>query len=196
MPSLTALRLEAADCRACDLWRDATQTVFGEGKARSPIVLVGEQPGDKEDLEGHPFVGPAGRILDEALAEAGLDRDDVYVTNAVKHFKWKRRGKRRIHDKPSWTEVAACRPWLDAELAAVHPEVVVALGATAAQTLLGRSFRVTKSRGEALEGTGIAPYVVATLHPSAVLRMPDATARANAQHDLAADLAVASRLIS
>jgi uracil-DNA glycosylase family protein len=193
--SLEALARAAAVCRNCDLWQNATQTVFGLGGSRSKVMLVGEQPGDKEDLVGRPFVGPAGSVLDQALAEAGIDRDEVYVTNAVKHFKWKGRGKRRIHDKPNWGEIAACRPWLDGELAALHPQVVVALGATAAQTLLGRSFRVTRSRGEVLEDTGIAPYVVATVHPSSVLRAPDATARHLAQHELAADLAVVGRLL-
>jgi uracil-DNA glycosylase family protein len=194
MASITTLRREAAACRACDLWRSATQTVFGEGRADSKIVLVGEQPGDKEDLAGRPFVGPAGRVLDEALDEAGIDRDSVYVTNAVKHFKWKARGKRRIHDKPNWTEIAACRPWLDRELEALRPRIVVVLGATAAQALLGRSFRVSRSRGEVIEESGVAPYVVATIHPSAVLRMPDATARAQAQRELVDDLTVVAEL--
>jgi DNA polymerase len=158
-------------------------------------MLVGEQPGDHEDLEGHPFVGPAGRVLDEALDGAGVDRDAVYVTNAVKHFKWKARGKRRIHDKPSWSEVAACRPWLDAELAAVAPHVLVPLGATAAQALLGRAFRVTRERGKPLENTGLAPFVVATVHPSSILRMPDRDARQEAQRELTADLEVVARLL-
>lgn len=195
-PSLARLKREAAGCRACDLWRDATQTVFGEGSSGSTIVLVGEQPGDKEDLAGRPFVGPAGQVLDDALAEARIDRDAVYVTNAVKHFKWKARGKRRIHDKPNALEVAACRQWLDRELATVQPVVLVLLGATAAQSLLGRSFRVTQRRGEVIEGTGFAPYVVATIHPSAVLRMPDASARRQAQLELAKDLSVAASLVA
>ena len=166
---LDALRAEAAGCRACTLWKTGTQTVFGEGAARAAVMLVGEQPGDQEDKAGRPFVGPAGRVLDEALAAAGIDRDAAYVTNVVKHFKWEARGKRRIHAKPSWTEVAACRPWLDGELEAVRPEVLVCLGATAAQALLGRSFRVTKQRGTWVESE-LAPHVTATIHPSAILR--------------------------
>jgi uracil-DNA glycosylase len=158
-------------------------------------MLVGEQPGDREDLEGRPFVGPAGRLLDEALEEAGIDRRLVYVTNVVKHFKWKERGKRRIHDKPSWSEIAACRPWLDAELAVVQPNVLVLLGASAAQSLLGREFRVTRSRGEIFEQTGIAPYVMATIHPSAVLRAPDAETREAERHALARDLARVAPLL-
>src|SRR5437763_12040004 len=150
-PSLSSLREAAAGCRACDLWKTGTQTVFGEGAAGARLMLVGEQPGDREDREGAPFVGPAGRVLDEALAQAGIDRRAVYVTNAVKHFKWEPRGKRRIHAKPSWSELTACRPWLEAELAVVRPEVLVCLGATAAQSLLGRQFRVTKQRGEWIE---------------------------------------------
>jgi DNA polymerase len=194
--SLATLRRQAADCRACDLYRNATQTVFGEGSVEAEVMLVGEQPGDREDIEGHPFVGPAGRVLDEALDEAGLDREQIYVTNAVKHFKWKARGKRRIHDKPSLAEVAACRPWLDAELALVQPKVLVPLGATAAQALLGRSFRVTQQRGRPIEGTGLAPYVVATVHPSSILRAPDAAARAEGQRELAADLAAVAELLT
>ena len=150
MTSLTELRAEAGGCRACPLWKTGTQTVFGEGAARASVMLVGEQPGDQEDKAGRPFVGPAGRVLDEALEAAGIDRGSAYVTNAVKHFKWEARGKRRIHAKPSWSEVAACRPWLDAELEAVRPRVLVCLGATAAQALLGKSFRVTKMRGQIL----------------------------------------------
>jgi DNA polymerase len=176
--SLRALREQAATCRNCDLWRDATQTVFGEGRRDAKAILIGEQPGDAEDVAGRPFVGPAGRVLDEGLAEAGIDRDDVYVTNAVKHFKWQARGKRRIHQRPNAAEIAACKPWLLGELDTVHPDVIVLLGATAAQTLLGRSFRVTRQRGEALEDTGLARYVVATIHPSAVLRERDDAARA------------------
>jgi uracil-DNA glycosylase len=195
LTSLATLRRQAADCRACNLYRNATQTVFGEGSTDAEVMLVGEQPGDREDIEGHPFVGPAGRVLDEALDEAGLDRDLIYVTNAVKHFKWKARGKRRIHDKPNLAEVAACRPWLDAELALVQPKVLVPLGATAAQALLGRTFRVTQERGRPLEGTELAPYVVATVHPSSILRMPDAAARAEGQRELVADLAVVAGLV-
>jgi DNA polymerase len=193
--SLGGLRRAAAGCRACELWRTGTQTVFGEGPADAALMLVGEQPGHREDVSGRPFVGPAGGILDEALAAAGIDRDEVYVTNAVKHFKWRARGKRRIHDKPSWSEVAACRPWLDAELAAVSPRVLVLLGATAAQGLLGRDFRVTRQRGQPLDGTGFADYVVATVHPSAIVRITDAEERHAALDDLAADLRTASELL-
>jgi uracil-DNA glycosylase family protein len=167
--SLTELRAEAAGCRACPLWKTGTQTVFGEGAARASVMLVGEQPGDQEDKAGRPFVGPAGRVLDEALEAAGVDRGSAYVTNAVKHFKWEARGKRRIHAKPSWSEVAACRPWLDAELEAVRPRVLVCLGATAAQALLGRDFRVTRQRGTWVE-SDLAEHVTATIHPSAILR--------------------------
>lgn len=186
--SLTSLRREAATCRNCDLWRDATQTVFGEGSPRSRLMFVGEQPGDAEDLAGSPFVGPAGRVLHEALAGAGIDRDDAYVTNAVKHFKWKARGKRRIHQRPNAGEVAACKPWLIGELEAVRPEVLVALGAVAAQSLLGSSFRVTKERGVPLEDTGYARFVVATIHPASVLRERDEAARARARDSLVRDL--------
>ena len=169
MSKLDELRHEAATCRACPLWQTGTQTVFGEGAARAKVVFVGEQPGDQEDKQGRPFVGPAGRLLDEGLELAGIDRSSAYVTNAVKHFKWTARGKRRIHAKPSWSEVAACRPWLDAELEAVHPEVLVCLGATAAQALLGRQFRVTKERGTWVDSE-LAPRVTATIHPSSILR--------------------------
>jgi uracil-DNA glycosylase family protein len=193
---LARLAQAAAGCRACDLWRNATQTVFGEGPADAELMLVGEQPGDREDLAGHPFVGPAGRVLDEALAAAGIDRDGVYVTNAVKHFKWRSRGKRRIHDKPNRMEVAACRPWLDGELAAVHPRVLVLLGATAAQALLGTAFRVTRERGRPIAGTEFAEQVVATVHPSAVVRIRDRAERAEAERELAADLRTAVELLS
>jgi DNA polymerase len=171
-PSLPRLREAAADCRACPLWERGTQTVFGEGAARSVAMFVGEQPGDREDREGRPFVGPAGRLLDDALQQAGIDRDAAYVTNAVKHFKWEPRGKRRIHAKPSWSELAACRPWLEAELSVVRPRVLVCLGATAAQSLLGRQFRVTQHRGEWVESE-LAERVTATIHPSAILRAGD-----------------------
>jgi uracil-DNA glycosylase family protein len=194
-PSLPKLREAAAGCKACDLWKTGTQTVFGEGTSNAEIVFVGEQPGDKEDLAGRPFVGPAGRILDEALETAEIDRSLVYVTNAVKHFKWQARGKRRIHQKPNAAEVAACRPWLDAELAVVKPKIVVALGATAAQALLGRSFRVTKQRGEPIADTGIAEYVVATVHPSSILRQDTDDDRRRALEDLVADLRVVARLL-
>jgi uracil-DNA glycosylase len=192
---LAALAAESVACRRCELWRHATQTVFGEGRANASLMFVGEQPGDQEDRAGHPFVGPAGRVLDEALVEAGIDRDRVYVTNAVKHFKWKARGKRRIHDKPSWGEVDACRVWLDGELDAVSPDVLVLLGATAAQALLGRSFRVTKSRGVPIEDTGLARVVLATVHPSSVLRERDADAREEARRRFADDLRVAGSLL-
>ena len=195
MPSLTSLRRDAATCRNCDLWRDATQTVFGEGLRRSRVMLVGEQPGDAEDLAGRPFVGPAGRVLDESLAEARIEREDAYVTNAVKHFKWKARGKRRIHQRPNAGEVAACKPWLLGELEVVQPEVLVALGATAAQALLGASFRVTRQRGVPLGETGYAEFVVATIHPAAVLRERDAAARTRAQEGLVRDLQVVRGLL-
>ncbi len=171
-PTLHGLRAAAAVCRACPLWQRGTQTVFGEGAARARFMLVGEQPGDQEDLKGEPFVGPAGKLLDTALEEAGIDRRQAYVTNAVKHFKWEPRGKRRIHQKPNPMEIAACRPWLMAEIATVQPEVLILLGATAAQSLLGRQFRVTQHRGERIESP-LAPVVTATIHPSSILRAPD-----------------------
>jgi uracil-DNA glycosylase family protein len=167
--SLTALREAAAGCKGCHLWQVGTQTVFGEGAHAADVMFVGEQPGDQEDRAGKPFVGPAGRLLDEALVAAGIDRSTTYVTNAVKHFKWQARGKRRIHQKPNWTEMTACRPWLEAELAVVKPRVLVLLGATAAQSLLGRQFRVTQHRGELVE-SDFAEAVTATIHPSAILR--------------------------
>ena len=167
--TMTAVREAVQGCRGCPLYADATQAVFGEGAKTSEVMLVGEQPGDQEDLAGAPFVGPAGKLLDRALHEAGIDRRTTYVTNAVKHFKWKARGTRRIHDKPSWTETTACRPWLDAELALVKPRALVLMGATAAQGLLGKSFRVTQARGRPLD-SDLAEVVVATIHPSAVLR--------------------------
>jgi uracil-DNA glycosylase len=167
--SLSALREAAADCRECPLWKTATQTVFGEGTRSAQVMFVGEQPGDQEDKAGKPFVGPAGRLFDEALETAGIERSTTYVTNAVKHFKWQARGRRRIHQKPNWTEITACRPWLEAELAAVKPKVLVLLGATAAQSLLGRQFRVTQHRGELVE-SNLADAVTATIHPSAILR--------------------------
>jgi DNA polymerase len=192
---LARLARDAADCRACDLWRDATQTVFGEGPPDAALMLVGEQPGDREDLAGRPFVGPAGRVLDDALAAAGVDRERIYVTNAVKHFKWRARGKRRIHDKPNRAEIAACRSWLDRELAIVKPRVLVLLGATAAQTLLGASFRVTRERGRPIDGTEFAEHVIATVHPSAIVRIRDREARAEAERGLAADLRAAAELV-
>jgi len=170
--SLKAFREAAADCQACDLWERGTQTVFGEGARHAEIVFIGEQPGNEEDLSGKPFVGPAGRLLDEALIEAGIDRTQTYVTNVVKHFKWEPRGKRRIHKKPNVKEIAACRPWLEAEIGLVKPKVIVCLGATAAQALLGPKFKVSKQRGQFIESP-LAPYVLATVHPSSILRAPD-----------------------
>jgi DNA polymerase len=186
-------RAAAAGCRACDLWRLGTQTVFGDGPPDARLLLAGEQPGDREDLAGEPFVGPAGRLLDDALEEAGIERDDVYLTNAVKHFKWRPVGKRRIHDKPSWSQIQACRPWLDLELRLVRPEVVVLLGATAAQSLLGKQFRVTRERGRLLDAP-FARAVVATVHPSSILRARD-TEREAAFAGLVADLSVARRAL-
>jgi uracil-DNA glycosylase len=171
-PTLRKLREAAAGCKACPLWKTGTQTVFGEGSAKAEVFFVGEQPGDQEDKAGRPFVGPAGKLLDRALEDAGIDRSAVFVTNAVKHFKWQARGKRRIHQKPTWSEIAACRPWLDAELTVVKPRVLVALGATAAQALFGRQFRVTKERGRPVQ-TDLAPLAFATVHPSAILRSDD-----------------------
>jgi DNA polymerase len=170
--SLKALREAVQHCEGCPLFANATQAVFGEGTTRATVMLVGEQPGDQEDRAGAPFVGPAGKLLDRALEEAGIDRKAIYVTNAVKHFKWKARGTRRIHDKPSWTEQMACRPWVEAELAAVRPRALVLMGATAAQSLLGKSFKVTQSRGLPLD-SDLAELVLATIHPSAVLRTDD-----------------------
>ena len=168
-PTLRKVVEAAKGCRACELWKTGTQTVFGEGRAKAELMLVGEQPGDQEDLAGRPFVGPAGKLLDRALEEAGIDRELAYVTNVVKHFKWQPRGKRRIHQKPNAAEIAACRPWLDAELALIKPEVLVCLGATAAQALLGRQFLVSKERGVPVE-SDLAPVVMATVHPSSILR--------------------------
>ncbi|HKY30384.1 MAG TPA: UdgX family uracil-DNA binding protein [Pyrinomonadaceae bacterium] len=171
-PTLPSVRAAAADCRACDLWERGTQTVFGEGRRRSIVMFVGEQPGNEEDLTGKPFVGPAGKLLDSALEEAGIDRSQTYVTNVVKHFKWEARGKRRIHKKPNAQQISACRPWLETEIALVKPHVIVVLGATAAQSLLGPKFRVTQQRGQFIE-SDLAPYIMATVHPSSILRAPD-----------------------
>jgi uracil-DNA glycosylase family protein len=193
-PTLGKVREAAEGCKACHLWQVGTQTVFGEGPAGADVLLVGEQPGNDEDLAGRPFVGPAGRVLDEALAEAGIDRGRAYVTNAVKHFKWEARGKRRIHQKPNWAETTACRPWLEAELRLVEPRVVVALGATAAQDFFGRSFRVTKQRGEPLESE-LHPCVVATVHPSSILRAPD-DRREDARAAFVADLRAVAGLLA
>jgi DNA polymerase len=192
-PDLDRLRQAAEGCQACDLWRDATQTVFGEGPRRARVLLVGEQPGEREDRDGHPFVGPAGRVLDEALEAAGIDRHDVYVTNAVKHFRFETRGKRRIHKRPSVEQVNACRPWLQAEIDVVAPEVVVCMGATAAQALLGRDFRVSRQRGEFVSTNG-GPLITATVHPSSVLRAPDESRAAEMQAFVEDFAAVAERL--
>ena len=193
-PSLPKLREAASGCRACPLWENATQTVFGAGRRGSAAMFVGEQPGDREDREGEPFVGPAGRLFDEALALAGIDRKAAYVTNAVKHFKWEPRGKRRIHAKPSWSELAACRPWLEAELAVVRPRVLVCLGATAAQSLLGRQFRVTKQRGEWIE-SDLAERVTATIHPSAILRQRDDESRHEEMDKFVQDLKLVASVL-
>ena len=192
--SLASLRAAATGCRACPLWAVGTQTVFGEGAARSKVVLVGEQPGDQEDRAGAPFVGPAGQLLDRALDAAGIDRGAAYVTNVVKHFKWTPKGKRRIHAKPDSVEIGACRPWLDAELQVLHPTVVVALGATAAQALLGRSFKVTQHRGELFDWPPDA-QITATVHPSSILRSPDDVSRASAFDSLVEDLRVVAALL-
>jgi len=185
--SLDALRKAAAECKGCHLWRNATQTVFGEGLKRSRVMFVGEQPGDREDRAGRPFVGPAGRELDRALEKVGIDRDEVYLTNVVKHFKFEERGKRRLHKTPKRFEIQACRPWLDEELRVVKPEVLVLLGATAAKGLLGAGFRVSRERGQPSD---LAPLVVATIHPSAILRAPDDEARYAEREAFARDLAV------
>ncbi len=194
--SLQELRAAAAHCKACDLWKTGTQTVFGEGKTSARIMFVGEQPGDREDIVGRPFVGPAGMLLDRALAEAGIDRDLVYVTNIVKHFKWARdeRGKRRIHKKPRATEIHACRPWLEAELAAVKPDVLVCLGATAAHAILGNNFSVTRQRGE-IVSSPLAKKIVATIHPSALLRMPAEKDRHAEMQRFVGDLQKVARLL-
>ncbi|HWS72944.1 MAG TPA: UdgX family uracil-DNA binding protein [Thermoanaerobaculia bacterium] len=175
-PTINKLRDVAADCKACHLWKIGTQTVFGEGKQSSTVMFVGEQPGNSEDLEGRPFVGPAGQLLDRALDEAGIDRSKVYVTNVVKHFKWEPRGKRRIHKKPNSEEITACRPWLDSEIRVVKPRAIVCLGATAAQALLGSKFKVSVQRATFVEST-LAPFVTATVHPSSILRAPTDEAR-------------------
>ena len=193
VPKTTSLRVlgaAAQKCRGCDLYKTATQVVFGAGPARARVVFVGEQPGDQEDLQGAPFVGPAGAMLDKALADAGIPRGEVYLTNAVKHFKWEPRGKRRIHKKPRASEIKACRPWLEAELRAVKPQILVCLGAVAAQTVLGPQFKLMQNRGKVLEGR-----VVATIHPSAVLRAPDSDARRTAYESLVADLKVVAKLL-
>jgi DNA polymerase len=195
-PTLPKLRAAATGCRACPLWQTGTQTVFGEGLKRARVMLVGEQPGDREDVEGRPFVGPAGKLLDRALEEAGIERSDAYVTNAVKHFKWQEmRGKRRIHQTPNAREVAACRPWLEAELAVVRPQVLVALGSTAAKALLGRGFKVTRERGRLLDSP-LAPHAMATVHPSSILRAPDDASRRLARQEFVEDLRTAARALA
>jgi DNA polymerase len=193
--SLKSLREASAACRGCHLWRGATQTVFGEGRKRSRLMLVGEQPGDREDLAGEPFVGPAGRELDRGLEAAGIERADAYLTNVVKHFKFEERGRRRIHQTPKRFEIDACRPWLEEELAVVKPEVLVLLGATAAKALLGSSFHVTQHRGELLD-SDLAPIVTATIHPSAILRGPDEATRAEEREAFAEDLRVVAKALS
>jgi uracil-DNA glycosylase family protein len=191
--SLSGLKEAAAGCTACPLHETGTQTVFGEGLVRAEILFVGEQPGDREDREGRPFVGPAGRLLDEALEEVGIDRRLAYVTNVVKHFKWTPKGKRRIHAKPNWSEIAACRPWLDAEIEVVEPRVIVCLGATAAQALLGRDFRVTRRRGEVVD-SGYGVPAIATVHPSSILRAEDED-REREYAAFVADLAAIRRFV-
>ena len=191
-PSLKNLREAAAGCKACPLWQTGTQTVFGDGGAHADVVFVGEQPGDREDLEGRPFVGPAGQLLDRALDEVEIDRSQVYVTNVVKHFKWKPQGKRRIHQKPNWREIAACRPWLDAEVAVLRPRVLVCLGATAAQALLGKDFRVSRRRGEVVPSP-LADKAIATVHPSSILRGEDREAQ---YREFVRDLEQVAKLIA
>src|SRR5437016_10001946 len=193
--SLKAFRDAAADCKGCDLWGRGTQTVFGEGARHAQVLFVGEQPGNEEDLTGKPFVGPAGRLFDDALVEAGIDRTHTYVTNVVKHFKWEPHGKRRIHKKPNAREISACRPWLEAEISLVKPKVIVCLGATAAQALLGPQFRVSKQRGQFIEST-LAPYIVATVHPSSILRAPDDETRHAEKRLFIDDLKQIARVLS
>jgi uracil-DNA glycosylase len=192
--SLRTLSEAASDCRGCDLYKDATQVVFGRGSRAAQVMFIGEQPGDQEDKQGEPFVGPAGALLEKALDEAGIPRTAVYVTNAVKHFKWEPRGKRRIHKKPRWSEIKACRPWLEAELRAIKPTVVVCLGATAAQSVFGSSFKLMQQRGKDLR-SDVAQHTVATIHPSAVLRAPDSERRRAAFEMLVSDLQIVARLL-
>jgi uracil-DNA glycosylase family protein len=193
-PSIPKVRDVARDCKACDLYKRGTQTVFGEGPSRADVMMVGEQPGDAEDLAGHPFVGPAGKLLDRALEEAGIDRARVYVTNVVKHFKWEPRGKRRLHAKPNAKEIGACKPWLDTEIALVRPRVIVCLGATAAQALLGRGFKVTQQRGTFVP-SALAPRVTATVHPSSILRAPDDESRRAEMAEFVKDLKTVAKAI-
>lgn len=194
-PTLPLLQKAAADCKACDLWENATQTVFGEGRRRARIMFIGEQPGNEEDLQGKPFVGPAGRLFDEALEEAGIDRRRTYVTNVVKHFKWEPRGKRRIHKKPNSAEITACRPWIEAEIATVKPKMIVCLGAIAAQSLLGKDFRVSRQRGELIQSP-LAQFVMATVHPSSILRASDEQARKDGMQRFIDDLKKGARILS
>jgi DNA polymerase len=193
-PTVDKVRAAAKDCQACDLWLRGTQTVFGEGGKKAELMFVGEQPGNEEDLSGHPFVGPAGKLLDRALVDAGIDRTAVYVTNVVKHFKWEPRGKRRIHKKPNAGEIAACRPWLDTEIALVQPRAIVCLGATAAQALLGRQFKVTAHRGEFI-ASPLAPLVLATVHPSSILRAPDDESRHREMKQFTDDLKTVAKAL-
>src|SRR2546426_4834060 len=193
--TLPAFREAAADCKACDLWKRGTQTVFGEGTRRAEVVFVGEQPGNEEDLTGRPFVGPAGRLLDDALSEAGIDRSQTYVTNVVKHFKWEPRGKRRIHKKPNAREIAACRPWLEAEIRIIKPDILICLGATASQAIFGAKFRVTQERGKILESP-FAKKVLATVHPSSLLRAPDDETRHAERRLFIDDLKRVARVLS
>jgi uracil-DNA glycosylase family protein len=196
-PTIPKLRDAASTCTACELHLLGTQTVFGEGPAKARVMMVGEQPGDREDVEGHPFVGPAGKLLDRSLEEAGIARDDVYITNVVKHFRWEgTRGKRRLHRKPSMAHITACRPWLDAEFQVVKPEVVVCLGATAAQAIAGRTFKLTEHRGELVEVDGVDALVTATVHPSSVLRAPDDAARREARAAFVRDLVAVGRALA
>jgi uracil-DNA glycosylase family protein len=192
--TMPALREAVQHCKGCDLYRHATQAVMGEGPKASHLMLVGEQPGNDEDIAGHPFVGPAGKLLDRALADAGIDRADVYLTNAVKHFKFEERGKRRLHKKPRVTEVRACRPWLEAEVSVIHPQVIVCLGATAAQSVLGPGYRLTKERGKFVQHPW-APYVTATVHPSSILRAPDEEQRHVQYREFVADLKRVRRVL-
>jgi DNA polymerase len=193
---LEAARREAEGCRACDLWERATQTVFGEGREKASLMLVGEQPGDREDVEGRPFVGPAGRLLDGALEEAGIDRERVFISNVVKHFKWRPSGKRRLHERPNAAEVRACRPWLNLELEIVQPDLLVCLGATAAQAIIGRDFRITERRGEVLPPLDGGPPVLATFHPSAILRARTPEDRERSMAGLVADLSTAAAFVT
>jgi DNA polymerase len=193
-PTLNTVRAAAKECQACDLWKIGTQTVFGEGARKAELMFVGEQPGDAEDIAGHPFVGPAGKLLDRALEDAAIDREAVYVTNVVKHFKWEPRGKRRIHKKPSAGQIAACRPWLDTEIELVQPRAIVCLGATAAQALLGKQFKVTAHRGEFIP-SALAPLLLATVHPSSILRAPDDETRRSEMKRFTDDLRKVARAL-